>query len=72
MWLKDLVQFINGFRKWSIMILLIVIGVMFRITGYLSGQEMVDLLRYVGVSFMAGNSLEHMSKSVIEWVKNKK
>jgi len=70
--LKDIIQFINGFRKWSIMATLITVGVTFRVLGFLTGQEMVELLRYTAVAFMAGNSLEHMSKAVIEWVKKKK
>ena len=71
-WLKDVIQFINGFRKWSIMMVLIIVGIVFRVLEFLSGQEMVELLRYTAVAFMAGNSIEHMSRSVIEWVKKKK
>ena len=70
-WMKNLIQFINGFRKWSIMMTLITVGVVFRVAGYLSGGEMVDLLQATAVAFMATNGIEHMSKSVIEWVKNK-
>lgn len=69
---KDFINFINGFRKWSIMASLITIAVIFRITGYLSGAEMVDLLRYTGVAFMSANSVEHIGKAVTEWLKNRK
>lgn len=68
----DFIQFINGFRKWSIMMILIIIGVSFRITGYLTGTEMVDLLRFTGVAFMSANSVEHIGKAVLEWIKQKK
>lgn len=70
-WLKHLIQFLNGFRKFSIMVLLIVVGVIFRVTDFISGAEFVDLLKATTVAFMATNGIEHMSKSVIEWVKGK-
>lgn len=69
--LKDFIQFLNGFRKFTVMMILVVIGVTFRLSGYLSGAEMVDLLRYSAVAFMSANSIEHMIKGVKEWVKNK-
>lgn len=70
--LKQIINFLNGFRKFTIMFLLIVIGVTFRITDFVSGQEFVDLLKGTAVAFMAGNGLEHMTKATIEWIKNKK
>ena len=69
--LKNIVSFLNGFRKFTVMLILIIIGVTFRLTGYLSGMEMVELLKNIGVAFMATNGIEHMAKSVIEWVKGK-
>jgi len=68
---EDVLQFINGFRKWTVMILLILLASVFRIFDYISGKEMVDLLRYVGVAFMATNGLEHMMKAVKTWVQKK-
>jgi predicted MFS family arabinose efflux permease len=70
--LKDFISFINGFRKWSIMMILILIGIGFRLTNYLSGKEMVDLLSLTGVAFMSANSVEHIGKAVTEWLKNRK
>lgn len=68
-WLKDVINFLNGFRKFSVMVLLMAIGVGFRLSGHISGQELVELLRYTVVAFMGTNALEHMSKAVLEWVK---
>lgn len=51
------------------MVLLMAIGVGFRLSGHISGQELVELLRYTVVAFMGTNALEHMSKAVLEWVK---
>lgn len=70
-WLKDTIQFLNGFRKWSVMMLLVLSGIIFRITGYLTGTEMVDLLRYTAVAFFSANSIEHVTKGVVEWLKKK-
>lgn len=70
-WLQNAISFLNGFRKFSIMMILVLVGVSFRLSGHLTGQEMVDLLRYTAVAFMAGNGLEHMTKAVVEWVKKK-
>lgn len=80
-WLRDLISFLNGFRKFTIMFLLISLGASFRLASLytekawgvslLSGAEMVELLRYTAVAFMATNGIEHMSKAVVEWVKNK-
>lgn len=69
---KNVLLFINGFRKFLVMTILIIVGVSFRLTGYLSGVEMVDLLSGVAIAFMSANSVEHLSKSVIEWLKSKK
>ncbi len=68
---KQIISFLNGFRKFSVMVLLIVIGITFRLTGYLSGSEMVELLRFTGVAFMSANGIEHMMKATQEWVKGK-
>lgn len=70
-WLNNVIQFLNGFRKFSVMVLLMLIGVGFRISGHISGQEFVELLRYTVVAFMGTNALEHMSNAVVEWVKSK-
>lgn len=67
--LKNAISFLNGFRKLTIIAVLILVGVIFRVTGHLTGMEMVELLRYTVVAFMAGNTVEHIGKAVQEWVK---
>lgn len=69
--IKTVIAVLNGFRKFTVMLLLVLVGVTFRILDYLTGQEMVELLRYTTVAFMAGNGIEHMTKAVLEWVKKK-
>jgi len=70
-WLKDVISFINGFRKFTVMVLLLVTGISFRVTDFITGSEFVELLRYTTVAYMGTNALEHMSKAVVEWVKKK-
>ena len=53
------------------MTLLIVLAVVFRLTDHINGAELVDLLKGVGIAFMASNSVEHMGKTIVEWVKKK-
>ena len=68
---KQFIGLLNGYRKYSVMILFIVIGVVFRVTDLINGAEFVDLLKGTGIAFMAFNGIEHTSKAVIEWVKKK-
>lgn len=68
---KNILNFLNGFRKFTVMAVLIIVGVVFRLTGHLSGTEMVELLRYTAVAFMAANGVEHMMKATQEWIKGK-
>lgn len=67
----DTLQFLNGFRKFSVIVLLLITAVIFRITEQINGAEFVDLMKGTVVAYMAFNGIEHMSKSVIEFVKGK-
>jgi len=68
---KIIIGIINGFRKYSIMLILITIAVTFRLMNYLNGAEVVDLLSGVTIAFMASNSVEHAVKGVTDWLKAK-
>lgn len=65
------INFINGFRKFSIMLIVILVACAFRVLGYITGQEFVGILTPVAVAFMGTNALEHMTKTISEWVKAK-
>lgn len=69
--LKNFLSFLNGFRKFTVMSILVIVAMVFRILGYINGAEMVDLLKDVAVAYMAFNGLEHMTSAVKEWVKGK-
>lgn len=68
---KTVINFLNGFRKFTIMASLVAIGIVFRVTDHLSGQEFVELLRYTTIAFFSANGIEHMTKAVSEWIKGR-
>ena len=55
------IQVIFGFRKFLLMLAILVVGVAFRIKGLVNGTEMVDLLKATTISFFAANGLEHLA-----------
>lgn len=69
--MRDLIEFLNGFRKFIIMLILIIIAVVFLIAGYLTGAEAVDLLKGTAIAFFSFNGLEHLTNAVKEWIKRK-
>ena len=58
--LSKVVDTIKGLRKWSIMFLLVVIAIVFRITDLLSGAEFVTLLKGTAIAFFSSNAIEHV------------
>ena len=67
---KDTLSFLNGFRKFTIMLIIIIIAVLFRIFTMISGAELVDLIKVTGVAFFGTNAAEHLIKTTGEWLKN--
>lgn len=62
-----LVSFLNifvGLRKSIVMILLMIIGVIFRIKGMLDGAQFVDLFKATVISYFGANSVEHFSSMI--------
>jgi hypothetical protein len=53
----------NGTRKWSIMILVILASVAFRVGGLIDGEQWVDLLKFIVPAFMAANLASKFSTS---------
>ena len=66
--LKELVGFLNGFRKWSIMFCILVIGSIFLIKKYISGAQYIDLIVPTALGFFAINGLEHFTDTVKNWL----
>jgi hypothetical protein len=63
---------IQGFRKMIIMLLLVIVGVVFRIENLITGTDFVNLLQGTTVAFMASNSVEHIGSTIKEWIKGQK
>jgi hypothetical protein len=65
-------EFLNvffGFRKTIVMLLLVLIGIVFRLENFINGSEFVDLLKNTVIAFFASNSIEHftsMAKSYMD------
>lgn len=70
-WVIGALDFIFGFRKFIIMLMLILAGIIFLIDGKLTGREFVDLLQATTVSFMAANSVETVGNVVKDWIAKK-
>ena len=69
--MKDLISFLNGFRKFSVMVILIVVGAVFRMYNLITGSELVTLLEATAVAFFGANVGEHLTNTVSDWVKNR-
>jgi len=61
--LNKLMRTIKGLRKWSIMFLLIVISIIFRVTDLLTGLEFVALLKGTAIAFFSSNAVEHIKSA---------
>ena len=62
--LVDFLNIIQGLRKTLVMFLLMIIGVWFRLKGYLSGDNFTDLLRATVIAYFGANSVEHFTSMV--------
>lgn len=62
---------IFGFRKFLALMLLLIVGIVFRVMGYLSGTEFVDLAKNTTVAFFAANGVEHIVATVKDVVSSK-
>lgn len=69
--IADFFNLLNGFRKWSIMAAVLLVGIIFRTCSFLNGAEFVDLISTTSVAFFGTNAAEHLIKTVGEWVKGK-
>lgn len=56
---------IKGLRKWTVMMVIIIVGIIFRVTSLITGLEFVGLIKGVAVAFMASNAVEHV-KGIVD------
>lgn len=69
--IAELINIIFGFRKFILMLVLYVVGILFRIKNLLSGGEMVSLFSNTTIAFMGANSVEHLVTTVKEYINSK-
>jgi len=69
-----IINFLNtlqGLRKTMVMLSLILLAAIFRVKGYISGDNMVDLLKGTVIAFFSANGLEHITTTVKEYINSK-
>ena len=66
--LLNIVNAVDGFRKTIVMGLIIVLTIIFRIEGLISGDNVAQLLQGTVVAFFAANGLEHITNTVKEYI----
>lgn len=57
----ELLDILMGFRKFIAMMLVYIVGIVFRIKGYINGDNLVDLYKYTTVAFFGANSVEYFT-----------
>lgn len=70
--LAELINIVFGFRKFLLMLLLYVVGIIFRLNDLVSGAEMVDLFKTTTIAFMSANGVEHLMTTVKDYMSNGK
>jgi hypothetical protein len=62
--IAEFLDIFMGFRKVIVWFTLLVIGVIFRYKSFVDGEQFVELMKTVTISFFAGNSVEHFTTMV--------
>lgn len=66
--IKDIISFINGFRKWSVTVMIIVIGTTLLVKSHLTGDQYVKLVLGTVTVFLGINGVEHCMATVNKWL----
>lgn len=69
--IAELINIIFGFRKFLLMLLLYIVGIVFRLNNLVTGAEMVDLFKTTTIAFMGANGVEHLVTAVKDYMGNK-
>jgi hypothetical protein len=64
--MEKILRIIIGLRKWTIMFIIIVVAIIFRIQDLLNGIEFVSLIKGVAIAFMSSNAIEHAKDMIIK------
>lgn len=66
--LAELINLIFGLRKFIAWVALFLVGIIFRITDKIDGEQFVDLIKSTFVAFVAANGAEHIINVVKTYV----
>jgi hypothetical protein len=69
--IAELINIIFGFRKFLLMLMLYLVGIIFRCKDLVSGAEMVDLFKTTTIAFMGANGVEHLVTTVKDYMGSK-
>lgn len=58
--IAEIFNLIFGFRKFLLMLFIIVVSIVFRLKDLINGTEMVDLIKTTAIAFMSVNGVEHI------------
>lgn len=70
-WLRNLLSFLNGFRKLVICLIAITLATAFLLSGHLTGDQYTSMLTVTIPAYFAGNVTEHLTTTVKDWLKEK-
>lgn len=62
--IAELINILFGFRKFLILLILYVIAIIFRVKGFINGDEMVRLIEPTTIAFIGANGVEHIVSAV--------
>jgi hypothetical protein len=60
----EAINILFGFRKTLLVLILYIVGILFRLKGLIDGAQMVDLFKGITIAFMTANSFEHATTTV--------
>ena len=66
--LAEWLNVIYGFRKFILMLIVFLVGIVFRVKGLINGAELVDLLKTTAIAFMGANGVEHIVGAVKDYM----
>jgi len=70
--LRKVIEFLNGFRKLTIISLVILISTGLLALGLINGEMFAKIMVGTIPSYMAANVGEHVSKNVKDWIETLK
>ena len=67
-----MLNWLIGFRKFTIVLLAITLATVFLLTGHIPGSDYAKVLGSMVVGFVSSNIGEHLINAAKEWIKTKK